>query len=106
MARTPTLQNNTLYSAPLTGATVAIPSFNSAEMNVTIDPAGLLAALTITFPTTGLIDGQIINISSSQAVTTVTHTGGTILGALTTLAANGVARYAWSATGNKWFKLL
>ena len=105
MGYSPVINNQSTYAAPTTGQTVAVPSFGGSEYNVFLEPAGLLAALTLTFSTTNLIDGQIINISCSQIVTTLTMTGGTILGALTTIAANGVARFGYSATGNKWFRL-
>jgi hypothetical protein len=59
------------YSAPLTGATVAMSTTTS---NNIINPAGTLAALTVTLPATP-VDGQVCRILFTQAVTALTMTG-------------------------------
>jgi hypothetical protein len=57
------------YSAPVTGATVALESTTS---NLIVNPAGTIAALTITLPAAS--DGKIFTISSSQIITALTLT--------------------------------
>lgn len=57
------------YSAPLTGASVAIAS---TTRNLIVNPAGTIAELTLTLPAAS--DGKIFTVSSSQIVTTLTLT--------------------------------
>lgn len=62
------------YVAPLTGASVTV---NAATRNLIIDPAGTIAALTVTTPAaSALIDGQAFGMCSSQVVTALTLTAG------------------------------
>ena len=72
------------YATPLTGFSIQIAN---GVTSLLLDPAGTLAAGSITFPTTP-IDGQTLALSSSQIVTALTLSapGQTILGAITTLA--------------------
>ncbi len=91
------------YATPTTGTTVTVNAFDGPELVVFLEPAGLLATLTITLPSVN--DGQSVVVSTSQAITALTLNGGTILGGLTTLAANGFGRWAFSATSTKWFRL-
>src|SRR5581483_3725674 len=58
------------YAVPLAGGTVAI---TNGKSSVIIDPAGTLATLTITMPTAPN-DGQEVEIATSQALTSITHT--------------------------------
>jgi len=93
------------YAQPATGNTVTIPGFNGNQLLVIIDPAGTLATLTITLPAAS--DGQRVVIACSQIVTALTlnSAAGSILGAITTIAANALGTaYCWSATANKWFR--
>lgn len=87
------------YVTPLTGATVNVAA---GQTRIIIDPAGTLAALTLNFPPTPS-DGQLLYITSSQIVTTLTVTGATLVGALAALAAAAGLRYVYSLTANKWF---
>ena len=91
------------YAAPTTGQTITLPSFDGDRLKVFIDPAGTLLALTVTLPTA--IDGQTIAIGTTQAITTLTMTGGTIIAALTTLAIGGFGEWGYSATANKWLRI-
>jgi hypothetical protein len=92
-----------IHVAPLTGATVPVPQ-RSFQTGVLIDPLGTLAALTIQFPSAPQ-DGDLLSISTSQAITVLTLTGGTIVSAPTTMAAGGHVMYAYSAGGAKWFQI-
>lgn len=88
------------YSTPTTGQTV---NSNGAEYLV-INPAGALLALTVGFPSSP-VDGQLFNLSSTQAVTTITLTSsGTIDGTLTGIAANGTAGWIYIASITTWVK--
>lgn len=89
------------YSTPTTGQTV---NSNGAEYLV-INPAGALLALTVTFPASP-VNGQIFNISSTQAITTTTFTSsGTIDGNLTGIAANGTAGWIYVLSITTWVKI-
>lgn len=94
----PTVQ----YTTPTTGTTITVNV--SGNVSLLIDPAGALLALTLTLNGSPS-DGDTFTISSSQAVTTLTMSGGTIIGALTTLAIATFAEYMYSATGSKWFRI-
>lgn len=96
------VQNDYAYFAPVTGATVQYPN---ATSDVTLEPAGTLATLTVAFPTNP-VDGQNIVVSTSQTLTalTLTTTVGTILNAPTTLLAGEAFAYKYLLTQNKWFR--
>lgn len=89
------------YSAPATGATVAISVPNTS---LVVEPAGLLAALTINMPPTPA-DGDDVRISSTQAVTALTLGGGTIVGAITALAVGSFAQYVYRAANTSWYRI-
>ena len=92
------------YNTPTTGATITLPSFDSGELMVFLNPAGTLATITINMPS-AVADGQKVSLMTSQVLTLVTMGGGTILSALTTLGINAFATYAYSATNTTWFRL-
>ncbi len=87
---------------PASGDTVIV-SANTAML--LLNPAAGLAALTITLPSVGIDNGQIITISSDMAITVVTLNGGTINGAITTLAANGFAQYIYELSTDSWYRI-
>lgn len=94
----PTIQ----YATPTTGQTVTIGSTGSTRL--IINPAGSLVALTIALPSTPT-DGDIVQMGSSQAITTVTMSNGTTIGPLTTMAIGGFATYIYNATTTSWFRI-
>ena len=59
---------NYLYQNPLTGATLTAPFQLGAYV---IDPAGTLATLTVVAPPEA-IDGQLFELSTTQAITSLT----------------------------------
>lgn len=92
------------YQTPTTGFSIQIAS---GVTSLILNPAGTLAAGTIVFPATP-IDGQILNLSSSQIITALTMSapaGQTVLGALTTIAANGYAAWQYVASAANWFRV-
>lgn len=90
----------TQYVQPTTGQTVTA---NVGVNALLIDPVGTLVALTVTLPPSP-VEGQSFMIGCSQIITTLTITG-TIVGTLTTLAVGGFARFCYSATASKWFRV-
>lgn len=93
------------YATPLTGTTVTILNTRSV---IIIDPAGTLAALTIEMPAAPK-DGQIIKITITQIITSMTHNalgGKTLLapfGASTT--ANESGTWYYRASDNTWYRV-
>lgn len=94
----PTIQ----YATPTTGSTVTIGSTGSTRL--ILNPAGTLVALTVTFPSTPS-DGDFVQLCSSQAITTLTMNGGTVIGALTTAAIGTFASYIYNTTTTSWFRI-
>lgn len=90
------------YATPTTGQTVTIGSTGSTRL--LINPAGSLLALTIAFPSTPS-DGDIVQMGSSQAITTVTMSNGTVIGPLTTMAIGTFASYSYNSTTTSWFRI-
>lgn len=94
----PTVQ----YSTPATGNTVTVN--NTGYVSLLLNPAGTLATLIVTLPS-GPSDGDRISVCSSQIVTGLTMNGGTVIGALTTMAVGTFASYMFSATASSWFRI-
>ncbi len=91
------------YVAPTAGSTVTI---SNDVRSVIINPAGTLNTLTIAFPSAPA-DGQIISISSTQAVTTLTVSGATFGNASSlgsSLSAGDSFRLIYNDSVGKWFK--
>lgn len=90
---------------PTTGQTLAIPNNISI---VQMTPAGGLTALTLTTPTAPL-DGQRLQIFSTQAITTFNLTataGQTVNGNLAgSLGANANVEYIYSASNTTWDRI-
>ena len=91
------------YEAPLTGATVAI---NDSTESLIVDPAGTIAALTVTMPANPY-DGQYVEVATTQTVTALTQTaaGKTIKGALTAGSANGFGAWRYSKATTTWYRV-
>lgn len=70
-----------------------------------LNPAGGLTSLTITLPSVGIDNGQMITIASDMAIMTVTLNGGTIQGAVTGFAANGFAQYIYELSTDTWYRI-
>jgi len=88
--------------SPLTGATIVVPG---ADAVIIVTPAGTIAALTIQFPATGLLDGNKIELGSSQIITALTFTGATVLGAPAAVPqAFGNAGFIWSEADTVWYR--
>lgn len=94
----PTVQ----YATPTAGQTVTVNS--GGHVRLIVNPAGTLATLTIALPSDAQ-DGDLVELSTSQIVTALTISGGTIIGTITTLAVAGFGRFIYSGTASKWFRL-
>ena len=92
----------TQNSAPTTGQTVVFTD-DSQDRTLSLSPAGALLALTITFPSDANSRlGQLACVTSSQAVTTLSLTGGvTVQGIATSLVLNDFFCYQKIAA-NTW----
>ena len=88
------------FAAPATGETVVVAT---GDTWLLLTPAGTLATLTVTLPTA--TDGQIVRVTSSQILTALTVSGGTVNGAPTSMTANGYFTMAYSATLNVWQRI-
>lgn len=94
-----------ITAAPATGATLTFNN-NGADQTYNIEPAGALAALTVTFPSeaTSRI-GQIVRIFSTQVITALTLNGATtIRNAATAAVANDVSSYQ-KVKANVWDRI-
>jgi hypothetical protein len=92
----------TQYATPTTGGTIAVNS--NGYVNLVINPAGSLLALTINFPSNPQ-DGDTVNFSSTQIVTTLTMNNGTFIGALTSLVVGSFGYFIYSSDAGKWMRM-
>ena len=90
------------YVTPNTGDTVSANT--NGHVVLLINPSGSLLNLTVAFPANPS-DGDMLRISTSQILTSLTLSGATIISALTTLALGGFASYCYSGTASKWFRV-
>lgn len=94
------VSNAVQYAVPTTGQTVT----SDGSPMLLIDPAGTLVALTVTLPASP-VDKQRWAMATSQAITTLTISGGTIVGTLTTMPLAGYADFIYNTTSAKWFRV-
>lgn len=96
--------SNYAYAQPASGATLTAAAALGAYI---IDPAATLASLTVTLPP-GAIDGQLFELSTSQAITALSvspATGQTVNGAGPfLLAADGGCGWRYRAANNTWYR--
>lgn len=102
----------TQYSAPLTGTTTTVAN---TTRQVIIEPAGTIAAHTITLPTAAsLTDGQRLGFCTTQIVTALTVTAGsgtTVMNAPTAMlvpVATGAAscvEWIYVTAHTKWYRV-
>lgn len=87
-----------------TSGTVTMP--DTKQDCIVFHDAGVTASLTIAFPANP-IDCQRVCISSVAGITTLTLTTavGSIINALTTIAAGTPSAYMYSASQTKWYKV-
>jgi len=97
----------TQYSAPVTGATLQVTdSQNSIWLILT--PAGTLAALTLKMPlSSNVLDKTEVLVNSTQVLTSLLFdaNGATIVGAPSTLAANGFFTLRFDIVLQTWYRV-
>jgi hypothetical protein len=74
---------------------------------LTLTPAGTIASGTITLPAAP-INGQVIHITSTQNITTLTiapNAGQTLANAIHMIAATAPVSYMYDAPGTKWYRV-
>jgi len=94
------------YSAPATGATVAITDENK-DSHLILTPVGGIAALTITLPAI-IRDKQTVLVTCTQTITTLTIEGNgaaAVNGAPATLVGNEFFTLKYDLAMNSWYRI-
>jgi len=103
----PTVATN-LYT-PGTGFNITVPTPVSEQQWMIIQPAGTLAAGTITLPlNTGTPDGTQVLVTTTQIITAFTlalNGAASAFGAPTTLAANAFFTMRFYQATNSWYRV-
>lgn len=103
----PTVATN-LYT-PGTGFNITVPTPTTEQQWMLIQPAGTLAAGTITLPlNTGVPDGTQVLVTTTQIITTFTlalNGAAAAFGAPTTLAANAFFTMRYYQATNSWYRV-
>jgi len=103
----PTVATN-LYT-PATGFNITVPTPTSEQQWMVIQPAGTLAAGTVTLPlNTGVPDGTQVLVTTTQIITSFTlalNGAAAAFGAPTTLAANAFFTMRFYQATNSWYRV-
>jgi len=83
---------------PLTGATVT----TAVNQTNIINPAGALLALTINLPSSP-VNNDFVEIKFTQAITTVTYGGGTVLGGIVAPILGTFTKLTYDAGTSTWY---
>lgn len=97
----------TQYAAPLAASTTLLRDDQNSIWLI-LTPAGTIATATLKLPlVSNCIDRQEILVNSTQIVTTLTidGNGSSVIGAPTSLAANGFFRLRWDAVLKTWYRV-
>lgn len=95
----------TNYTVATNGGNVTIPILSSGTI---LDPAGAIAAFTVTLPAAPS-DGLRIRLSSTQTITAFTlspNTGQSIKNAITTFPAGSAVEYQYRLADTTWYRRL
>jgi hypothetical protein len=90
------------YTTPNTGDTITVES--TGYILLIIDPSGTLATLTVSLPPAP-VDGDRIQICSTQVITALTVDGGTIVGAPASLGVGGNVTFFYNNDSVKWITI-
>jgi len=103
----PTVATN-LYT-PGTGFNITVPTPTSEQQWMVIQPAGTLAAGTVTLPlNTGVPDGTQVLVTTTQIITSFTlalNGAAAAFGAPTTMAANAFFTMRFYQATNSWYRV-
>lgn len=91
------------YASPATGATVTVGN-TGQNTRLILSPAGTIATLTIALDATPA-DQQTLSVSSTQTITALTLSGGTVSGAPTTMGAATPFRLQYDAVALVWHRI-
>lgn len=97
----------TQYAAPLTGATLQVSDTQNSVWLI-LTPAGTLANLTLKLPlVSNVIDRTEVLVNSTQILTSLAFdaNGASIVGAPSTLAANGFFRLRFDIVMQTWYRV-
>lgn len=83
---------------PTTGSTI---NLTNNAINI-VNPAGAILALTINLPSSPA-DGSVVFIKFTQAVTTVTYSGGSVSDGLLSPAAGGMSMLTYDSATTTWY---
>lgn len=102
-ANVTTVTQNTQYAAPAaTGFSVTV---NTGNVWLILAPVSTYAAGAIVLPT-GATDKDTVTVNCTQIVTSLTvSSGATVVGAPTTLAANGFFTMRFDAATSTWYRI-
>jgi hypothetical protein len=92
------VQNANVVFIPTTGGTTTL--FNN-EWNV-IAPSGALAALTIAMPSSPA-DGDVVHITITQAITSLSFSGGTVVSSPTTISGRTELNFVYNNGASTWY---
>jgi hypothetical protein len=88
------------YVVPATGTTVS----SDGSTQLILNPAGTLANLTVAFPSSP-VNNQLFAIASTQAITTLSFTSsGTINGTISSFSANGAISWIYNSSITTWVR--
>lgn len=90
-------QDHTIFT-PTTGSTVSLVN---NQYNI-INPAGAILALTVTLPSSPA-NKDFVRIKFTQAVTTVTYSGGTVADGITSPIAGGYVIFTYDSGTTTWY---
>jgi hypothetical protein len=96
---------NVQVASPAAGATVTI---GNDTPGLVINVGSTLATLTIAFPSTGILDGQRVFITTTQVISAITYSGATFATNMTppsSLAAAQSIEYIYVSANGTWFRL-
>lgn len=104
LTMTGTLKQSLVYSTPTTGQTVVAAATTQV---LVIEPAGLLLALTVTFPSTPATGQTFRLMFGANGVTGLTVGAGaaTIRGTITTGTADTSSGWIYRSTNTTWYRL-
>ena len=91
------------YSTAASASTVTCLDYG--ESLCVIHETTLVALLTLSLPATP-VGGQSVKFVSVGGVTALTLSGGTVVNALTTIAAGGTCEYTYTKDTSKWYKTI
>ena len=92
------LQQISQFAVPTTGQTITV---TQNATHLVLEPAGGLAALTVTLYTG--VSGQSIDIFSTNAVTTMTWSANVFNGPASLTSGQGTS-FAWNTADSKWHR--